>query len=292
MHKYTYCLDGVKHTIKSQEPISTADKKCVIPITPEQNQIACQLKQLLREWIRLADEHNIDWFCNGGTLLGAIRDKGLIHYDNDLDLVVFLKDFHKIKNMTCGANFEIDYCEQGFQLHFKDKMFPFIDLWVEAPNPNDITKIIIAAPIKDNGTPTYGANFIWPNDNYNIKDVTTFVKVPFEDLVVNVPKHSKRYLRKMYGDDCLTRYVIYNHTDTHSVAYDVVPHHKIRMKLLNTLVNLENKPTIASTITALCGTFIANEFATSHRGKAKRHLDIITRHIGERYLGVKSPFGV
>jgi hypothetical protein len=291
MHKYTYCLDGVKHTIKSQEPIPTADENGIIPISSQQNKVACQLKQLLREWIRLAYEHNIDWFCNGGTLLGAIRDKGLIHYDNDLDLVVFLKDFHKIKNMSCGPNVEIDYCEQGFQLHFKDKMFPFIDLWVEAPNPNNPEQIILTCPIRDDGTPTYGGNMIWPHDNFNVKDVTTFVKVPFEDLLVNVPHNSEQYLRKMYGDDCFTRYVIYNHTDDHSMV-DLLPHPKIRMKILNKLIKLENKPTVASTITALCGTLITNEFATSDSGKIKRHLDIITRHIGERYFGVKSPFGV
>lgn len=289
MHKYTYCLDGIKHTIKSQEPIQTADG--VITISREQNKIASQLKQLLQEWIRLADKHNIPWFCNGGTLLGAIRDKGLIHYDNDLDLVVFLKDYYKIKNMTCGQNFEIDSCEQGFQLHFKDKMFPFIDLWVEAPNPNDPKQIIIACPILDDGTPTYGANFLCPNDNFNIKDVTTFVKVPFEDLIVNVPKNSEQYLRKMYGDDCLTRYVIYTHTNNHSL-YDIVPPPKIRMKLFNTLLKLENQPTIASTITGLGGTLIMNELSTSGKDKNKRHMQIIQRHIGERYFGMKPPFGV
>ena len=291
MHKYTYYLDGIKHTIQSQEPIPTANKKGVIPISYKQNKIACQLKQLLSEWIRLADKHGIPWFCNGGTLLGAIRDKGLIHYDNDLDLVVFLKDFHKIRNMTCGQNFEIDYCEQGFQLHFKGKMFPFIDLWVEAPNPNNLEQIIIAAPILDDGTPTYMGNIIWTNENYNIKDVTKFAKVPFEDFIVNVPQNSEQYLRKMYGDDCLTRYVTYTHTDDHHIV-DLLPHPKTRMKLFNTLLKIENQPTIASTITALCATLITNELATSGKDKNKRHMQIIQRHIGERYFGVKSPFNL
>jgi hypothetical protein len=162
---------------------------------------------------------------------------------------------------------------------------------VEAPNPNNPEQIIIASTILDDGIPTYGANFIWPNDNFKIKDVATFVKVPFEDLVVNVPRNSKQYLKKMYGDDCLTRYVIQTHTDDHSMV-DLFPHPKHRMKLFNTLFKLENKPTIASTITSLCMSLMTNEFATSDSGKIKRHLDIITRHMGERYLGVKSPFGV
>jgi hypothetical protein len=107
MHKYKYCLDGIQHEIKSQEPIPTANRDNVIPISKEQNQIAKELKELLREWIRIAEKNDIDWFCNGGTLLGAIRDKGLIHYDNDLDLCVFFKDYEKIKNSVCTDKFVI-----------------------------------------------------------------------------------------------------------------------------------------------------------------------------------------
>jgi len=291
MYKYSYCIDGINHKIKSQEPIPTAISGNIIPISASQNKTAKQLKNLLREWIRIAKENNIAWFCNGGTLLGAIRDKGLIHYDNDLDLVVFLKDFHTIKHMKCGDKYEIDYCEQGFQLHFKGKMFPFIDLWVEAPNPNDTSKLIIAAPISDDGSPTYCGNMIWPNDNYNISDVSNLVQVPFEDLTVNVPQNSEMYLRKMYGNDCLTRYVIQTHTDNHSIL-DSFPQPKIRMKLLNLLNRLDKHPTFCGRVSNLSVSLIVNEFATSDTGKAKRHLDMILRHIGERYFNAKPPLGV
>ena len=299
MHTYKYCLDGIDHTITSQGLIETADKNGIIPISRDQNKIARQLKQLLKEWIRLADKNNIAWFCNGGTLLGAIRDKGLIHYDNDIDLVVFLQDFHKIKNMSCGDKYEIDYCEQGFQFHFKDKMFPFIDLWVEAPNPNDPDKIIIAAPILDDGRPSYLGNIIWSNDNFYCADVlpkcagavSPLVKVKFEGLTVNVPRHGERYLRKMYGDDCLTRYVVQTHTDNHWLC-DILPQPKFRMGLINMLNKIDNQKTVISKVVNLFFTLIFNEYATSDKDKNNRHLDIIKRHICERYLGAKPPFGV
>jgi hypothetical protein len=236
-------------------------------------------------------KNNISWFCNGGTLLGAIRDKGIIHYDNDIDLVVFLRDFHKIKNMKCGDKYEIDYCEQGFQLHFKGKLFPFIDLWVEAPNPNEPNKLIIASPIADDGSPTYGGTVIWPNDNYNIHDVSDLLQVPFEDLMVNVPQNSEMYLRKMYGDDCLTRYVIQAHTETHSIV-NLVPHPEIRMNLLNIFNAIDIQPTVMSRISNLSLALLTNELVTSDKGKIERHLDIISRHIGERYFNQKPQFGV
>ena len=287
MNSYKYCLDGIDHTITSQGLIETADKNGIIPISHEQNKIARQLKQLLKEWIHLARENNIAWFCNGGTLLGAIRDKGLIHYDNDIDLVVFLQDFHKIKNMSCGDKYEIDYCEQGFQFRFKDKKFPFIDLWVEAPNPNDPDKIIIAGLISDDGTPSYLGNMIWPNENFYCADVlpkrvgavSPLVKVKFEDLIVNVPRRSKRYLRKMYGDDCFTRYVVQTHTDNH-LLLDILPSPKIRMAFVNILA----KPIVISNVYVVLNGLITNELATSDKDKNKRRVDIIKRHICERYL--------
>lgn len=288
--EYTYCLDGINHEIQSQEPIQTAING-IIPISASQNQIAKQLKELLREWIRIAEDNNITWFCNGGTLLGAIRDKGLIHYDNDIDLFVFLRDFHKIKNMKCGDKYEISYCEQGFQLHYKGRMFPFIDLWIEAPNPNDPSKIIIASPVLSDGSPTYVAHMIWPNDNYDIADVSSFDSVPFEDLMVNVPKNGEMYLRKMYGDDCLTRYVIQTHTDDHYIA-DLLPHPIIRSILFSTLNNIEKNHTVISRSVNLFAALFANQVTTSDRNKTKRHLDIIARHIGERYFNVPPPFGV
>lgn len=291
MYQYTYCLDGVIHEIVSQEPIPSAIDGNIIPISASQNQIAKQLKELLREWIRIAEDNNIAWFCNGGTLLGAIRDKGLIHYDNDLDLVVFLRDFHKIKNIKCGEKYEISHVEGGFQLHYKGHMFPFIDLWVNTPNPNDPSKIIMASPVLYDGSPTYIAQMIWSNDYYDVADVSLCDSVPFEDVMINVPKNSGMYLRKMYGDDCLTRYVIQTHTDDHYTA-DLLPHPIIRSIMFTTLNNIERHHTVISRSVNLFATLIANQVTTSDRNKTKRHLDIIARHIGERYFNVPPPFGV
>ncbi len=132
---------------------------------------------------------------------------------------------------------------------------------------------------------------IWPNDNYDISDVSSFDSVPFEDLMVNVPKNAEMYLRKMYGDDCLTRYVIQTHTDDHYVA-DLLPHPIIRAIITETFNHIEKQYTGMGRVVNLCVAMVSNEMATSDRNKTKRHLDIIARHIGERYFNVPPPFGV
>ena len=53
-------------------------------------QIACleQLKQI-------CERHNIRYFVSGGTLLGVIRHKGYIPWDDDLDVVMFKEDYDR-----------------------------------------------------------------------------------------------------------------------------------------------------------------------------------------------------
>ena len=53
--------------------------------------------EMLDEVFSIADRHNIPVFLCAGTLLGAIRHKDFIPWDNDVDVVMFRSDFEKLK---------------------------------------------------------------------------------------------------------------------------------------------------------------------------------------------------
>lgn len=50
---------------------------------------------ILKDFIQFCDENNIEYFIFGGSLLGTIRHHGFIPWDDDVDVIMFRKDYEK-----------------------------------------------------------------------------------------------------------------------------------------------------------------------------------------------------
>lgn len=71
---------------------------------------------LLTEFDRVCRQHNIDYVISSGTLLGAVRHKGYIPWDDDADIMMLRDDYERFKTVMNDLNPDICF----FQDHTTD----------------------------------------------------------------------------------------------------------------------------------------------------------------------------
>jgi len=161
------------------------------------------LKNQLLAVIDLLDQHKILYHLEGGTLLGIVRDKGIIPWDHDTDISIMAADFDKFKQIIPkikNKNFRVKV--KGFSSKSKFK----------APNKERIIKIKDKNLLFFSGGNTLDVFIKYPIDNkvYWVAENNTmcvdekfylgYEEIEWEERKVKVPLNYKEYLSLKYGD--------------------------------------------------------------------------------------------
>ena len=51
---------------------------------------------ILKDFIKVCDENNLTWFGDAGSGIGALRHKGFIPWDDDIDIGMLRDDYEKV----------------------------------------------------------------------------------------------------------------------------------------------------------------------------------------------------
>ena len=154
------------------------------------------LYKLLHEVVRLFERNNITYWATCGTLLGAIRCKGIIKWDDDIDLCVLYKDKEKLKQIIePDERFIFDSKIDNLvdKIYYKTGKYPFIDIFFMVPELED-NKIIYKYESKR-------ARDLWTNEFYLEKELVPLKKTKFGAMEIAIPNQYERFFLANFGEN-------------------------------------------------------------------------------------------
>lgn len=86
----------VKLQLEFPEGFFDPETRCGHFVSAEMKKIWAVEMDLLAELLRVCDKHALKIFAGGGTMLGAVRHKGFIPWDDDIDMIMPRADYNRL----------------------------------------------------------------------------------------------------------------------------------------------------------------------------------------------------
>jgi lipopolysaccharide cholinephosphotransferase len=194
--------------------------------------VVAELYQMMNDAHDIMTRDNVHYWVDGGTLIGAVRHKGLIQWDDDLDICIYPGHEAAFSNLETNFN-KLGYRFEkvmvapdgsivtngthiGYKIFPQDKSYPFLDALFT---------------IEKNGRIYYstdglGAYKRREGDQIFLHDqseVLPLKMVPFGSFQVMAPNDPLPFLHHLYGEDFMdVAYQTHVHDGSHVKKVKVV----------------------------------------------------------------------
>lgn len=76
---------------------------CGYQVSAKMKRVWAMEIDMVKQFVSVCEKHHLTYHIMGGTLLGAVRHKGFIPWDNDIDLAMPRKDFNRLLEIGPGV---------------------------------------------------------------------------------------------------------------------------------------------------------------------------------------------
>jgi phosphorylcholine metabolism protein LicD len=158
------------------------------------------LYHMMNDVHQLFTHFKLDYWIDGGTILGLVRHKGIIPWDDDIDIGILKRDVKKflsLESVLSEVGYSITKVWFGYKIFYSnrkniegfDYSFPFIDVFI-FDEINGKYKLYYKKP-RD----------MWPKEEWSKNELFPLTPYEFGEIVVMGPAKVLDYLDRLYGED-------------------------------------------------------------------------------------------
>ena len=107
------------NSIKLPDDFFKAEYRSAYYVSEKMKKVWAVQLDLLKSFADVCEKNNLRYFMDGGTLLGAVRHKGFIPWDDDADVIMPREDYNRLSEIA-DREFQTPYF---FQTTLKEKGF-------------------------------------------------------------------------------------------------------------------------------------------------------------------------